>query len=212
MFTPGTKLVKAVKAQVAIDGNYEEALQIHAPYSDYSKEDIEKLLSSFNKSISIEFFYETSDDRVSYFGMKYEPDQLSTIHPQEFVYRSLDTFALDQGFDNFIPAIGKALNGDKTTFLSSRPDQIELGVNEWWFTFGPLVIWKDGDHALTKQNLIDRLSDREDLKVNPKNFVGAEIIFMAPIKHWLSTQVSQSREGKYILNIDQVLSITGSVQ
>jgi hypothetical protein len=38
MFTPGTKLTKALKVMLAVDGKYEEALHIYAPYHDYSKD------------------------------------------------------------------------------------------------------------------------------------------------------------------------------
>jgi hypothetical protein len=212
MFSPGTKLTKSIKAQVAVDGKYEKALQLHMPYSDYSKDDIEKLLRTFSQSVSIEFFYETSDGRTSYFGIKYKPESMSSISAQEFVYRNIDTLARDQAFDNFVPAIGKALNNNEATFLSSRPSQVELGVNEWWFTFSPLLIWKDGDSILSKESLTDKLASRDDLRMNPKNFVGAEVIFKSPIEHWLSTQVSELEQNKYILNIDQVLAITGSIK
>jgi hypothetical protein len=211
MFTPGTKLVKALKVMLAVDGKYEEALHFYAPYQDYSKDDVEKLLSNFSQSVSIEFFYETSDGRNSYLGIKYKPETMTSMDAKEFVRRSLNTFADDPTFEIFVPAIGMSLNNNRATFLNSRPSQIELGVNEWWFTFGPLLIWKDGEPVLKREDLKDKLANREDLRINPKNFVGAEVIFMSPIEHWLTTQVSELEQNKYLLNIDQVLAATSSI-
>ncbi len=211
MFTPGTRIAKAIKAQIAVDGNYEKALQIYPPY-DYSKAEVMKFISGFSKSVSIEFFYKTDDNRTSYLGIKYKPQAKISLSAQEFTIKSLDTFASNQNFYIFVPALGETINNDQLTFLNSRPSQIELGVNEWWFTFGPLLIWKDGDDKPTKESLTVSLSGREDLRLNPRNFVGAEVISMNPIEHWLSTQVSQPKNDKYAINIDQILAITDSVQ
>ncbi len=210
MFTPGTKLVRAIKAQIAVDGSYENALQFHLPYTNFDSNEVNQHIADFKQTVSAEFFYTTSDGRTSYIGIKYTPQTMPLISAGEFASRCLSTFANSQGVDEFVSSIGIALNNDKSSFLHTAPAQVELGVNEWWFTYGPLLVWKAGDPPVTHEQLVEKLSDRGDIRVNPKNFVGAEVIFTHPIEHWISTQVSEPTHEGYTLNLDQVLAVIDS--
>jgi hypothetical protein len=186
--------------QVAIDGKYEEAIQTHAPFSSYSGDKIRELAQNYTKSVSIEFFYKTQDGRDSYFGMKHTEPPTSKNKALDFVLLGINAFIQSDTFGSFIAALERSLELDEASLLSPPPAQIELGVNGWWFTFGPQVIWAAGDDPLTKETLDSTLAGRDDLMSNGKNFVGAELIFMSPIEHWLSTQVSELVDGNYILD------------
>ena len=192
--------------QVAIDGKYEEAIQIRAPFSEFPEEKIRELARAYAKNVSIEFFYKTQDGRDCYLGMKHAKPASGENAATNFLLPSISAF-IESGstFNSFITSLEKSLNLDQNSLLDYPPDQIELGVNGWWFTFGPQVIWTASDKPLTQETLDQKLAGRDDLLVNEKNFVGAELIFTSPIEHWFSVQVSELVNGKYILNKDLVI-------
>jgi len=197
------------KIQVAVDRQWESALKLNFSQLEFDEQQIKGFLRGNPEIVAIELFYKTLDGFDFYIGIQHGNKLKKVATPIEFIYQYILSLKRlqDLSLPSVIRSLGESLNGDPRAFFSEQPASAALGVVDYWMTFGPSEIWKQGEAEVTEQHVRQKLSAHPDLLSNDKNYVGLEVVFNTPTLHWLSFQVSDAYEGKYVLNIPKIYTL-----
>jgi len=197
------------KIQMAVDRHWENAWKIDISRFEYSEDEINGFLQQNPTVVAAELFYKTRDGDDVYLGIQYDRHLKNASTPGDFLRRYLSALKnlRDRSFPSVIAVLGESLNNDASTFCSVPPASVVMGVVDWWMTFGPCKIWNRRESEVTEPYVRNRLSTRPKIISNEKNYAGLEFEFDSVTTHWLSFQVSDKKDGVYILNMSKVLAL-----
>jgi hypothetical protein len=202
---------RPISAQIADNAVWERMLKVPLD-NNMGAINYEKDFSSPSNRIAVELFYELSDGRHAFLGVRYG-DLLSSVpSPKSFLDKFVQLLpaVAELSLPDAAAKVGQELAGDPELLLAGDVSFLELGVCDWWLSEGSKRIWKQGESQLTKETLTNQLADQKQLLVSTKNFVALEVATNQP-EHWLGIEVSKHVDSQYQLDIERIVELASTV-
>jgi hypothetical protein len=185
---------KPLYAQIAVGGNWEDAIRIDLENPQLPAKDIDS-------SVAGEVFYALSDGRRAFLGLRYAKSLHLATTPEAFLRDFLTVLqgASQRPFQDTVKLLGTALDGNPQTYAEQALNKLELGVVDFWKSAGSLVIWNEGQSLPDEQAISKKLVGHQPLITNQKNHIALELAGDNP-EFWLGVQVSTKQTDTYQLN------------
>lgn len=193
--------------QLAIDGKWETALKL--PFADGKPQAvmIQEFLAGRRDNIAIEIFYETQLGEA-YLGLRYHPQLSGVVGPLQFLMSVIDSvFGMsDEPFSRFVEDLSERVSNRKDTLLVGSPTSVELGIVNYWKSYPPITIWKQGRRMPASESEIsDLLRMHDHILHNEDNYAGLEFVYKKLPMHWLAFQVSDKLHSSWELSTETLL-------
>jgi hypothetical protein len=152
--------------------------------------------------IGVEAFFDMPNENISdaFAGIR-APASENNI---EIMLRMTRKF-LNSSFTiaDFLDEAKIASGGD---LFAGEPDFLELGVVNYWNSFGAMRFWKSGSGSeyTAFENALKTRVDFMSVLPAP---AAIESAFSAPLPHWLGIPVSSEKNGEYFLSVQQAKTV-----
>lgn len=199
---------KPAYAQVGVNGEWEAAAVI-----DFDEPSVPTIFNDgVDASIAGEVFYTLNDGRTIFIGFRYAED-LAIGSPVRFLEAFVGSLATMQDVSpsKAFEQLGQSLNNDPNTYLNSEAAYAELGVVDYWKSFGSLILRKRGDPDTSPEGLEALVSTNVGLISNDKNYIAMEFAYPNPVEHWVAVQVSELKDGQHCTNLDELHKLVNVV-
>jgi len=196
-------LGKVSHLQYAANGQWEQAIALHVTDEPPSERVIASWLGH-RTDFALEVFFANEEGQSQFLGIRWRdlpvPRVAAIVRCSHRVLQSLtgstDAPAAVAAFEQ---ALGIRLMG-------TPPDFLEVGVSNLWKSIGSVVIWRQGEAIPTRNQLLDRITERApQLLLEHPNAVMLEIGYALPQPHWLGLYASRRVGSRYQLEMDALL-------
>lgn len=190
-------------AQVARDGDWENAIHI-----DFTSSDKPVLADSVDSTVAGEIFYELSDGRVFFIGMRYSDTLMRISLPKDFLEKFIETLQIvkTKSLVETLANLGKTLNDDQLTFISPTVEYYEVGVEGYWKSLGSKILRHKGDEVLNDAIINEMLENSPHLLQNHKNHIALEFRVSNP-EYWFGVQVSKKINDTYVADLKLIVQL-----
>lgn len=184
----------ALYVQAANGNDWENAHKIseeHLPL-DIS---IRNNLVKSETDIAIEVFFRTLSGRKIYFGARTH----ATDH--DVRDRFLTNF-IDSAFDaqRFLEAASRIVGVPKDR-LFQHPESLDIGVADWWESFGHEQIWTSASpNGINLGGLEDARANNDAIAVNSHNYQVLVMTYGGQPSYWIGVDVSHSTTSPFELD------------
>jgi len=197
------QLGKVSHLQYTADGHWEQAMPLHATDEPPPEREISSWLG-YSTDFALEVFFANDEGLSQFLGIRWH--NLSALQVAAIVrtsHRVLQLVTRSADAPAALAAFERALG---LRLLGTPPDFLEVGVSNLWKSIGSLVIWQRGETIPTRNQLLDRITERAPqlLREHP-NAVMLEIGYVRPQPHWLGLYASRHIGSSYQLEIDTIL-------
>ena len=157
--------------QFAKDKKYEEAWIIKSSAARPSTEECMKYLNKEKfELLIVEYVWNSQDDDKRFVLTLFQDKRAKMRDPQEFVKTSLDLFYKKLDFSTLMNTLDAEVIG-KTYLLQNPVDAVTIGIFNYWFSTGPIDLWKAGD-TFSEQMIRQKITARPDIEETRLNFQG----------------------------------------
>lgn len=194
-------------SQYSVGGNWENAVKINLDNPQGTK-----LVSDIDESVAVEVFYELSDGRMVFLGLRYSEGLRLADSPTQFLQKVLAFVAKvkEVNFSEALKLLGQILNDDENTYTMSPIGYVELGVEGFWKSEGSLVLRKALSEKLSEDTLIAKLGAYPHLVKSTKNHTALEFAITEP-KGWIGVQVSRKKGDLFATDLDSLLTLANLI-
>lgn len=157
--------------QFAKDKNYEEAWIIKSSAVRPTPEECKKYIDREKfKVLILEYVWNSEDDDKRFVLTLFQDERVKMRDPEEFVKTSLDLFYKKPDFLTLMNTLDAEVIG-KTYLLQSPVDAVSIGIFNYWFSTGPVDLWKTGD-KYSEDTIREKITARPDIEKTHLNFQG----------------------------------------
>ena len=194
-------------SQYSFFGNWEDAIKI-----DLDNTYIINPNETIDASVAVEVFYELSDGRMVFLGLRYSYGLVLANSPEVFLKKVLKVIetAKQINFETLINELGESLNNEPQTYSQKPVGYVELGVEGFWKSERPLILRKSTDPKLDKLSLESMLEQHGNLVGSIKNHIAIEFAIEKP-EGWIGVQVSNKIGDTFNTDIDKLLTLANLI-
>lgn len=203
--TPLNPVLKS--AQYSLGGNWENAVKISL---DDPQDTV--MAGDIDDSVAVELFYELTDGRAVFLGLRYSDGLALASTPTLFFQKVLGVIGQAKriGLNESVRLLGEALCGDPGAYARAPINRIEIGVEGYWKSEGSLVLRGTADKKLEREALVTQLDNHPHLARSTKNHIAVEFATNDP-ESWIGIQVSREETGVFKTDSDAVLTLANLV-
>jgi hypothetical protein len=155
--------------QFAKDRKFEEAWIIRSPTSRPSSEECRRYLQKERFDVLIlEYVWNSEDDDRRFVLTLLQDKHVKVRDPEEFLETSLDLFYKKLDFISLMNALDAQVIG-KEYLLQQPVDTVSMGIFNYWFSAGPINLWKTGD-IYSEERFRDKITARPEIQKTRLNF------------------------------------------
>jgi hypothetical protein len=157
--------------QFAKDRKYEEAWIIKSSAVRPSPEECTKYIHKEKfKVLILEYVWNSGDDDNRFVLTLYQDERVKMRDPEEFLKTSLDLFYEKPDFLTLMNTLDAEVIG-KRYLLQSPVDRVSIGIFNYWFSTGPIDLWKPGD-KYNEDAIREKIAARPEIQKTHLNFQG----------------------------------------
>jgi hypothetical protein len=155
--------------QFAKDNKYEEAWIIKSSSARPAADQWERYLNREKFEVLIvEYVWNSEDDENRFVLTLFQDKRVKMRNSEEFVKTCLDLFYSKPDFLTLMNALDAKVIG-KPYLLQNRADEVTIGIFNYWFSTGPVNLWKRGD-SYSEQTIREKITARPDIEKTRLNF------------------------------------------
>jgi len=157
--------------QFAKDRKYEEAWIIKSSAARPSNDECRKYLGREKFEVLIvEYVWNSENDDKRFVLTLFQDKRVKMRNPEEFVKTSLDLFYRKLDFLALMNTLDAEVIG-KEYLLQTPVDSVGIGIFNYWFSTGPIDLWKTGD-TYSEEAIREKITARPDIEKTRLNFQG----------------------------------------
>lgn len=175
-FLSSSILISPKILQFAKDGKFEESWIIKKDQFLLTDQEIDAYLNKEPyKQLIVEYIWNNDQDDKRYvFTLKLDDTCILKDH-KEFIHICLELLNDSLDFKSIIQTLDEKVIGHP--YLFSVPvDLIRMGIFNFWFSVGPVDLWKQGED-FSEQTTLSRLQSRPEIMKSTLNYQGLAFIF-----------------------------------
>jgi hypothetical protein len=155
--------------QFAKDGKFEKAWIIRRSGPRPSDEDCRKYIQKEKFQVLIlEYVWNFGEDDRRFVLTLLQDKHVKVRDPEEFLETSLDLFYKKLDFISLMNALDAQVIG-KEYLLQQPVDTVSMGIFNYWFSAGPINLWKTGD-IYSEERFRDKITARPEIQKTRLNF------------------------------------------
>lgn len=199
------------KFQIAKDNKWEECWIIDLSAAVPSKETIQKYLNEGSYDyLAIEIQWDEPEGAYV-FHLGYSDDMAIKEHA-EFIAHLLDCAKNYDSFKTLVDRIDTEVIGRKFLF-SDQLDFVRVSIFNYWFSSGPVDIWKSGEpRKLNKEKLEELFVDHQNIIKSDLNFQAMAFAYCYDykdkefgVRHIIHVPSAKKLDGQWVMDFDLML-------
>jgi hypothetical protein len=160
------------------DRKYEEAWIIRSSAPRPSGEACRKYLQEKQFEVLIlEYVWNSEDDSRRFVLTLFQDKHVKMQDPEEFLKTSLDLFYGKLDFMSLMNTLDSQVIG-KEYLLQQPVDAVTIGIFNYWFSAGPIDLWKAGENY-NEEGIRQKIQARPEIQKTRLNFQGLFFKFNA---------------------------------
>ena len=157
--------------QFSKDRKYEEAWIIKSSSARPLADEWKRYLDEEKFEVLIvEFVWNSEDDDKRFVLTLFQDKRVKMRKPEEFVKICLDLFYNKADFLTLMNKLDAEVIG-KQYLLQNQVDAVSIGIFNYWFSAGPVDLWKIGDNY-SEEMIRQKITARPDIEKTGRNFQG----------------------------------------
>ena len=202
--------------QLALDGNWEQALRIEKEKIPLEISEVETFLQRKFRNIGFEVFFKDTENNRMFFGIRYLKNKKNMLggcqfEGLQFVSKLCAALSPEnQGLADLMSRISYELGG--IPLLFGEPSHLEIGVVDFWKACGSAILWRQGElKQFSEAGIREKLKYNKQLLYAERNYQAIEFAFEGDYPHWLGLQIGERKNGLYETNISRLIGFSSEL-
>jgi len=164
--------------QFAKDRKFEEAWIISRSAPRPSDEDCREYLQKEKfELLIVEYVWNSGEDDRRFVLTLLQDKHVKMRDPEQFLKTSIDLFYKKLDFMSLMNALDAEVIG-KEYLLQQPVDAVTIGIFNYWFSAGPIDLWKTGENY-SEETIREKITARPEIQKTRLNFQGLFFKFNA---------------------------------